>query len=646
MLGGFTLFVSGLMLFFQFSIPDSLRRGGSGVDSLRAAEEARIAAMNFERLNPFLVPDRQDLSQTALEDSVLRWRPFSDLYEWMYSQTGAVTYRQGSFGRYSAFEWDGVDWRGVHLNVEGLDYRNHLSEAAQLEFLPHFLLDRMSFNPASGELDFRMRRHSIVAPLTSAYYGQSAFGYQYLMGQHSQNISQKLNVNISGWGKDESGEFNQTILRGLMAHGSARYQFNRRWQGRLFVLYNNDRHDQANAFQIQQMSSFGFDRFRTRPVHLSGQSKQRDFHGRLELMWRPDTLGAEIFHAGIRRDRQEYEHRFSADSTQYGSEFWSAFASYALRFRGFELEPKVETGMLFNRGDRFDALDAGSVSITRLSSLVVYDFGKGSSVTGRAWNELRSDGEVSTDWSATASVKWGVLVLQPRFRARSKAPTLLQKKWSSLHFVGDEELNNESELLLAAKLGVHFGKVHRVELDGGLATVKDAISLSADSAFVNLPRFERLFGSLSYHLEAKKWEGMASATFSSYESSGTDLKSVLLSNSSERVWLRANLFYKSYVFKRAAFVRLGVENWFSPVAYRTPNFVPELGVWDFPLIADEVPGFYRLDGEVSARVRELLIQLRWENLLDDVGQLGYFETANNPMPRRRFILGVRWYIRN
>jgi len=59
-----------------------------------------------------------------------------------------------------------------------------------------------------------------------------------------------------------------------------------------------------------------------------------------------------------------------------------------------------------------------------------------------------------------------------------------------------------------------------------------------------------------------------------------------------------------------------------------------------------VPAFFRLDAELSARVRAIMVVIRWENALDGLGQAGYFETASFPMPPRRLIVGIRAQFRN
>src|SRR5699024_8853698 len=114
----------------------------------------------------------------------------------------------------------------------------------------------------------------------------------------------------------------------------------------------------------------------------------------------------------------------------------------------------------------------------------------------------------------------------------------------------------------------------------------------------------------------------------------------------ERVWLKAGLYWKGYVLKRAAYIKAGLTGMMSPFRYRADHYNPVLDYWQ-PLSNDELlPVFNNLNFQISARVRSLMFVLQWRNLLDDTTQLGYFETAYYPMSQRHFIFSVRALFRN
>ncbi|NBC05412.1 MAG: TonB-dependent receptor, partial [Bacteroidetes bacterium] len=73
----------------------------------------------------------------------------------------------------------------------------------------------------------------------------------------------------------------------------------------------------------------------------------------------------------------------------------------------------------------------------------------------------------------------------------------------------------------------------------------------------------------------------------------------------------------------------------------TAEFIAPLNRWQHGTNEFINPSYYRVDVDVSARVRWFMILLKWENVLDQVQQLGYFESVGYPMPGRRFRFGVR-----
>ena len=114
-----------------------------------------------------------------------------------------------------------------------------------------------------------------------------------------------------------------------------------------------------------------------------------------------------------------------------------------------------------------------------------------------------------------------------------------------------------------------------------------------------------------------------------------------------KVWVRNNAYVKGYVFDRAAYLKAGLLTTFSPFPYRSRIFDTELQYWvPAALEESEIPAFFRLDAELSARVRAMMIVMRWENTLEGFGQAGYFEATTLPMPGRRLLVGIRAQFRN
>ena len=120
----------------------------------------------------------------------------------------------------------------------------------------------------------------------------------------------------------------------------------------------------------------------------------------------------------------------------------------------------------------------------------------------------------------------------------------------------------------------------------------------------------------------------------------------VLANGGTRLWNRFSLHRKGYVINRAAYVKAGVYGLFSPNNYRSPTYVPVADVWSEGSEAPIIPGFFRMDVDISARVRNLIVVIRMENITQGLGQNGYYETAPYPMPSRRMNFGLRVLFNN
>jgi len=62
------------------------------------------------------------------------------------------------------------------------------------------------------------------------------------------------------------------------------------------------------------------------------------------------------------------------------------------------------------------------------------------------------------------------------------------------------------------------------------------------------------------------------------------------------------------VFERAAYTKMGVRLYSSPLNYRSPGFITGAQWWPIDVTNNaELPAFTRLDVEVSSRVRAMMI---------------------------------------
>jgi hypothetical protein len=137
------------------------------------------------------------------------------------------------------------------------------------------------------------------------------------------------------------------------------------------------------------------------------------------------------------------------------------------------------------------------------------------------------------------------------------------------------------------------------------------------------------------------FEGEVSGTYKMFSSKSLHPVNRLLDESGEKVWVKSRFYWKNYMFHRATFVKAGFSGIYSPNPFRTAEFIAPLNRWQHGTNEFINPSYYRLDVDVSARIRWFMVVLKWENVLDELEQPGYFETISYPMPGRRFRFGVR-----
>ena len=134
----------------------------------------------------------------------------------------------------------------------------------------------------------------------------------------------------------------------------------------------------------------------------------------------------------------------------------------------------------------------------------------------------------------------------------------------------------------------------------------------------------------------------------------------LWSGPEEAVRLGGDVFHKRSVFSNAAYIKAGVRGWFVPYQSAWAMYEPLLNRWQMSGTGDdglirnedlaagpevyrpyEASPRFRLDAELSARIRWFMLLLRWENAAEGLGSAGTMETLSYPMPSRRLIFSLR-----
>ena len=170
---------------------------------------------------------------------------------------------------------------------------------------------------------------------------------------------------------------------------------------------------------------------------------------------------------------------------------------------------------------------------------------------------------------------------------------------------------------------------------------ENSVFINAINQFENIDSFTNMSGTGWIGLDSRIFEGELSAVYKSFLSDSDNPVNQLLEESGDRMWLKGHFYWKNYLFDRATYVKAGISGMMAPGAFNTAEYITPLNRWQHGTNILDNPSYYRMDVDVSARIRWFMLLLKWENVLDGVNQLGYFESTGYPMPERRFRLGLR-----
>jgi hypothetical protein len=229
----------------------------------------------------------------------------------------------------------------------------------------------------------------------------------------------------------------------------------------------------------------------------------------------------------------------------------------------------------------------------------------------------------------------------------STMPTIQHLYWNSGEYSGSTTLKNKSTIALRSSINQRLGKFFEVDADARYQILNNDFWIGADSSFTNSNQYSVLSASFMLRFQNHRFEIESSAAAHALAIPNPATEVEKRNVPDQKIWIRNNVFVRGYLFNRAAYVRGGIRTTLSPTPYYTQYFNTALQFWEnaaYPY--SQIPAYFRLDAELSARVRAIMVLLRWENTLEGFGQLGYFETATFPMPGRRLIVGIRAQFRN
>ena len=643
-------------------ISDTTRAGQSRINSNRARVQPKEFKLKFP-VYPLKAP--VFMKSVAIQtDSTLRWNQWFDYSELLSRSKGVISHRLSGFNRNDFHLIDGRTPLNQTIFIEGMLSNDPVTGNNKSAFIP---LERISeiYQSGSGQnlrTDINLQKYYTRKPLTRVSYEQTAYELRNTDGQVAQMINQQTGFDVVFQGKNNAGEYarNQTLSRQLSA--KVFHHLNEKYVAQAMIVYNGAEHQESDGYSISDLVRFNFSRFFANPVRSDANSRIRSTQFQVSLLRRganresteisdslepPDTtninqnLSAEsrvIFYY----DRYRRNYASIQDSSQYRWQSLHLSGIHQLKTKWIQAQVELNGRYYIMDNDYSYSLDYGNWGVLDGGISANLSPFRGISVPLEVRSTNRSDG--FSGFESTVGFELFPIKAVKLFGSisgGSSIPTM-----QSLYWFGS--LNGNRELKSAPfnriSIGIEAGNPEKGLYAGlkGYQTNFDRFTVVRfDSTFSQLSNIGQIGGDAVIYFNSRNWELGISSTAHLYTHEMDFNGSNALTDETIKIWNRASIHWKGYVLKRAAFIKTGFYGILSPMAYHTPEYIPIADVWNMTGNIDPIPGFFRLDYDLSARIRNLMVLVRWENVADGLGQMGYYETAPYPMPSRRIRFGIR-----
>ncbi len=585
-------------------------------------------------------------------DSTLRWQVWPN---WVYKKNrdpGVFSYRLGTIGRTNAYlhyahepQYQQLFWEDVSLN-------DPVSGTVNWDVIP---LHKLSFlyendtgiNHVTG---YVLKQHYLSQPLSQLIYRESKFNTRSLEFLVSQNFGAQTNAEISYWDRRDGGEYSNSEVGGRQIFARVYHLLDHRQLIKVHLLSNSYTIDEPFGYGITDLARFAFDPYMANPQQTSAESELSASNIAINYYRRgADTthVSPESFRAGIFFNSRKRDLTYSVDSTFYKVQSIGINAHKWLNLNPLYLDGSISNELFMNgERDRSD-LEHGNWNVFSAKASATLRPLPLLEISGSAEIRNRSDGFISHTLYAGVSMRpaW-LLRASAGISQGTVMPTPQQLYWSSLEYRGNPGLVHEKINKIEGSVSLDLSDNVSLGVKGQLKDIRDGIMIEGDSTFANMAPYNSAAASVFFDFNSNRFELTGSASYHQYGRFIQPHSAPLPMDGNSRIWLKGGAYVKGYLFSRATYVKAGLWGMISPLRYQAGHYNPVLDYWQAASNDQYLPPFDRLDLDISARLRSIMITLRWENILDDVSQLGYFETAQYPMGRRRFIFGFRAFFRN
>lgn len=612
---------------------DNLRWVGTLSEEVASTRPDTVYIWKYERFNSF---------DPAESDSTLRWVNMLNLFDRFHQERGAITYRMGTVGRVDGIELHAFESRHMNLELEGLKLNDPLTGAVNWNRLPIHKISEMveADYGATYRAKTRLRDHYLVQPRTYLNFDESKLNYRSLEFSFTQNFKNTTNLELAFWDRRDGAGYNRQEIVGRQVFVRVYHQLSEKWLMKGAFINNSIDRQEPFGYTVNDPAFFSFNRFVESPKQANANAVQSSKDIYLQLHHRNSTHEAVRSKMGLHMQSDQYSLTSSVDTVATDFQRLELFARQYAEILGFEMAGTARAYLLNEREEQ--NLTEKQWTGSEFTIDVNRSFFQWFSIDTEArWfnrNDTGSSGELSGRFRIVPSDR---LQLSVFGGMHSRAPDLQSLYWKSNLYTGSETLENENSILMGAMLEFPIISTFSAGLRGDHRYTENASFVNSEGLFVGIDPYEMLSGTgwISHH--SKRFEGEVSATIKQFITAGSNEINMQLADAGDRIWLKGNIYWKNYLFGDATFVKAGFSGVYSPNPFRTAEFMTPLNRWQHGTHDFVNPSYYRVDLDVSARVRWFMVLLKWENILDRVQQLGYFESVGYPMPERRFRFGIR-----
>ena len=615
--------------------PDTLLGEGP---AFQQGEEEEEVIPDTVHVWKYRFPESFEMSET---DSTLRWENMLNLFDSFYQDRGAITYRQGTVGRMDGVLLHAFSTRHMSLEMEGLNLNDPLTGNVNWNRLPIHKIEGFyeSDYGASYRSKVKLKEHYLIQPRTYLNFDESDYDYRSLEFSFSQNFRKTSNLELSFWDRRDGGGYSSSSVVGRQLTARGYHQLNNRWIIKLGLINNGMDREESFGYSVTDPAFFLYNPFVASPNESNASSNQTSNDIYLQIHHRADTLKAVSTMMGLHYQVDKWSLDYNADTLATKFQKFEFFARQRVTFgkTGF-----TGTGRAFllNEKEKSNLTETSWLG-GELNLDATQKIGRVFELNGHAGTTYWDDGRQSTAFS-------GRLIFSPirRIRLSGFAGLLSQEHdnqalyWQSDVYLGNPDLNAEESEFVGAQAEIDILRSLTIGARGDIRNTSNAAFIQ-EGIFQNIDPYTLTSGTAWISLDSRIFEGEVSGTYKKFTSDSFNPINTLLAQSGERIWIKSSLYWKNYLFDRATFVKAGISGMYSLNPFSTAEFITPLNRWQHGTNEFINPSYYRMDVDVSARIRWFMVLLKWENVLDQVEQPGYFESVGYPMPGRRFRFGIR-----